>query len=91
MDNARGGKCEARRRAGKVMRSKLGPPRVADVPQIFDTEVHHERATVLSLFLPASWPDEGERGGKRGRRFAHGRTGVLRVVRPVVCRHDAVP
>lgn len=42
VDNAGGGKCEAKRRAGEVMRSKLGPPRVADVPQIFGTEVRHE-------------------------------------------------
>lgn len=42
VDNVDGGKCEVKRRAGEVMRSKLGPPRVANVPQIFGSKVRHE-------------------------------------------------
>lgn len=41
-DNAGGGKREAKRRMGEVMRGKLGPPRVTDVPQIFGIEVLFE-------------------------------------------------
>lgn len=42
VDNAGGGEREAKRRMGEVMRGKLGPPRVTDVPQIFGIEVLFE-------------------------------------------------
>lgn len=75
VDNAGEGKREAKRRMGEVMRGKLGPPRVTDVPQIFGIEV---------LFELGERDGREEESSIRERK----RMRVAKVVRSIVRRRN---
>lgn len=75
VDNAGGGERETKRRMGEVMRGKLGPRRVTDVPQIFGIEVLFEL---------------GERDGREEKSSIRERERmrVAKVVRSIVRRRN---
>ena len=89
MDNVDGGKCEVKRRAGEVMRSKLGPPRVTNVPQIFGSKVRHEAP--YDEELARSSTELGERREVLDSNGDRRRRGLPELLRTVVCWQNVAP